>query len=616
MTQSFSGSLLAADNADDILRFLALGMLKNRETKTKAQPNLNVITLFTWLPDNDHRFALQGEKTKIENTPIYAAIKKKAGTDHYSFETFRLLRDCFDAGNYVVKFTQANGIEIDEPSDVADARDRAYKQYRLHILLDKDTAESTRRPETSYRQLIDYPFSLPRPDEIVTNLSGILRPLNRQKFEREVTILKEHTPEQGLADANAVSEESLIAIGQATMSNQIETTHRFWLVCREQQPRLKHPLSAIVRAWLEEWICIQDAKHITPEFDQRRPVAILKQESMGSIRDLVFTPDEGNSVSSELLARPAPKEKQLTFWTPVTTDTKLPDILPFELYQHGLATTKSAAVAMPVRLAFEALLQMGPGTHSERLHWQLGDLIDYLNPDGKFNWTNQLGYILDGLSALYWLRFPYTPTGEGEVDWIPFLPRTVPNLNSNRESRIIIEVSLPPDISAHGMMVEKNIVRLLGKKSSARFNAYLTACWIFDHYGTFKGKIIDPTIPEERRNEQGELVDLNNKPILSAQGKPVTNVKSKEAARALSRIANPEKDRYPFLNNDDLIRACYPKGVPREQRREYLRRAKKAWTELESDSFIRIERHNNGWRIMPSEQHVSLYRATQLSHNK
>ena len=291
----------------------------------------------------------------------------------------------------------------------------------------------------------------------------------------------------------------------------------------------------------------------------------------------------------------------------------MPAVLPFELYQQGAATTKSAAVAMPVRLAFEALLHMEPRVHSERMHWQLGDLIDYLNPDGKFNWTNQLGYILDGLSALYWLRFPYIPNGEGEVDWIPFLPRAVPNENSSRDSRIIIDVSLPPDVSAHGMMVEKNVVRLLGKKSSARFNAYLTACWIFDHYGTVNGKIIDATTPEERRNGRGELLDMNGKPILNAKGKPITNAKSAEAARQLDRTANPGRDRYPTLDNGDMVRACYPKGVPRDQRREYLRRAKKAWTELESDGFIRIERFDSGWRIMPSVQHVSLYRALQFN---
>ena len=396
------------------------------------------------------------------------------------------------------------------------------------------------------------------------------------------------------------------------MTRQIETIHQFWLICRKQQSQLKHPLTPIVYTWL----CQQDAKRITLEYDKHRPVAILPQESMGSIRDLVFTRDEGGSASSELIARPAPKEEQLSFLPRDAAESKLPSILPFELYQQGAATTKSAAVAMPVRLAFEALLHMEPGVHSERMHWQLGDLIECLNPDGKFHWTNQVGYILKGLSALYWLRFPYQPEGEGEVDWIPFLPRAVPNQNSSRDSRIIIEVSLPPDISAHGMMVEKNIVRLLGKKSSARFNAYLTACWIFDRYGTVNGTIIDPTMPVERRNDGGELVDQDGKRILNSRGQPVKNLKSKEAVRQLDRQPNPQRGRYPVLNIDDLVRSCYPRGIPLEQRREYLKRARQAWTELESDGFIRIGKVDDGWQIMPSEQHVRLYRGIKSNKSK
>ena len=334
----------------------------------------------------------------------------------------------------------------------------------------------------------------------------------------------------------------------------------------------------------------------------------MKKEAMGSIRDVLYTSDEGGSVRSEFIASSAPKQKQLRLEGFDQPDTKLPNILPFELYQQGIATTKSAAVAMPVRLAFEALMQMEPGTHSERLCWQLGDLIDYLNPDGKFHWTNQVGYILTGLNSLYWLRFPYKPRAEGEIDWIPFLPRAVPNQNSTRNSTIIVEVSLPPDLNAHGMMVEKNVVRLMGKKSSARFNAYLTACWIYDHYGTVKGKIIDPTMPEERRNDLGHLIDKDDKPIFDSHGKPVKNAKSADAARQLDREDNPNRDKYPILNNNDLTRSCYPKGVPAEQRREYLKRAKKAWAQLESDGYIRIVRFDHGWRIMPSEQHVQLYR--------
>ena len=113
------------------------------------------------------------------------------------------------------------------------------------------------------------------------------------------------------------------------------------------------------------------------------------------------------------------------------------------------------------------------------------------------------------------------------------------------------------------MMVEKNIVRLLGKKSSARFNAYLTACWIFDRYGTVNGTIIDPTMPVERRNDREELVDQDGKPILNSRGQPVKNLKSKEAVRQLDRQPNPQRGRYPVLNIDDFSEIVLSRAVSR-----------------------------------------------------
>ena len=600
MRQPTAEKLRLAKSADEILRLLALLIAESDKVNLKS--HLTVVELYKWMPDNQHLFAQFGKDTMFEQSPQYAIVDKKTGDSHFSIEVFRLLRDCYDAGGYEVKYDTQELI-ICEPPDFT--RLRAW----ITAWSGNNEAEAIEKlPDENDRNRFPLP---PHPESVLAALTDIMRPLTRQKFERDSKYIKEQMRWQDHVpfSSRTVSDDTLLAIAVLTTERNIESVHRFWQVCQEQKPQLTHPLMPIVHAWLFQ----QDAKHITSEFDKHRPAAILKQESMGSIRDLVFTRDEGSSVSREIIAGPAPMEEQLTFWSPDVTDSKLPELLPFELYQQGLATTKSAAVAMPVRLAFEALMQMEPGAHIERLYWQLGDLIDCLNPDGKFNWTNQLSYILDGLSALYWLRFPYTPYGEGEVDWIPFLPRAVPNENSTRDSRIIIEVSLPPDVSAHGMMVEKNVVRLLGKKSSARFNAYLAACWLFDHYGTVNGNIIDPTIPKERRNCRGELVDRDGRPILNSAGKPVKKLRSKEAARQLDRHANPGRNKYPILDNGDLIRACYPKGVPREQQREYLRRAKKAWSELESDGFIRIDRVDAGWRIMPSEQHVSLYRALQIN---
>ena len=124
------------------------------------------------------------------------------------------------------------------------------------------------------------------------------------------------------------------------------------------------------------------------------------------------------------------------------TPSSLPNMLPFELHKPGLATTKACAVSMPVRLAYELLMQIDPKQKSQRLQLSLGELVSYLNPDDKFNWSSQIDYVLRGLTALWWLRFPYDD-GNGEVDWIPFLPRSVPNKNSTKDSQITINVSLP-----------------------------------------------------------------------------------------------------------------------------------------------------------------------------
>ena len=57
------------------------------------------------------------------------------------------------------------------------------------------------------------------------------------------------------------------------------------------------------------------------------------------------------------------------------------------------------------------------------------------------------------------------------------------------------------------MMVEKQVMRTLGKESAPQFNAYLTACCLFDKYGTSPKGIIDPTRPAGGRTDDGYVTD-------------------------------------------------------------------------------------------------------------
>ena len=410
------------------------------------------------------------------------------------------------------------------------------------------------------------------------------------------------------SDFNAVSDYILRTAGEPTQDGA-QWLHQEWKLARKQDAELTHPLAPIVR----EWIQTQTAKRITPDYDKKHPSGIVKYR-LGSVRDVIVSQANATEKVGQLrgISAPAPESQQIEL-PGFEMQSLLPTILPLENVRmvEGMETTKRGAVAMPIRLFFEALMALDPKETQADLHIKLGDLLHLLNPDGKYNRTNHLPYVLQGLHSLYDLRIPYRENPDKpdtEVDWIPVLPRTVPNVNSGDDASIILEVKMPPNAKS-GMMVEKDILRLTGKQSSAKFNAYLSACWLFDRYGTTPRGIIDPTKPAAQRDAEGYLTNTTGDRIFDERGKPIKNRYHARNIAAGERVENKARERYPILSFDDLTRACFPKGFDRKKRATYQKRALKAWEELEADNILRIEKYQHGWRILPSDSHIGRYRA-------
>ena len=409
-------------------------------------------------------------------------------------------------------------------------------------------------------------------------------------------------------EAEAIANFMLQTEGEPTPERAI-TLHEKWLQWRESEENLQHPLAPIVRAWIQQ----ATAKPITKAYNRKHPVAVIERSRMGSIRDVTTF----SSLAEELgtlrtLSAPAPESQQIEM-PGLETQSILPEVLPLQAVhmRDGIETTKRGAVAMPIRLFFEAIMALDPKETQVDIHFKLGDLLRYLNPDGKYNRTNHLPHVLQGLHSLYFLRIPYRSNPDEpstEVDWIPVLPRTIPNQNSGDDASIILEVKLPSDARS-GMMVEKDILRLTAKKSSAKFNAYLTACWIFDRYGTTPKGIIDPTKPANNRDDEGYLIDPLGNRIFDDHGKPIKDRYHAKNIAAGERVDNEARERYPILSFAELTRACFPKGFDTRHRVNYRKRALKAWDALEADGIIRIEKYQNGWRILPSDSHIGRYRA-------
>ena len=421
-----------------------------------------------------------------------------------------------------------------------------------------------------------------------------------------VTLLLEATANEAQAIANFLLQTE----GEPTLERAF-TLHNQWKQWRKSEANLQHPLAPIVRAWIQQ----ATAKQITREYDRKHPAAVIERSRMGSIRDVTTFSNLAEELSALMpFSAPAPESQQIEM-PGLETQSILPEVLPLQAVhmRDGIETTKRGAVAMPIRLFFEAMMALDPKQTQVDIRFKLGDLLRYLNPDGKYNRTNHLPHVLQGLHSLHFLRIPYRSNPDKpstEVDWIPVLPRTVPNLKSGNDASIILEVKLPPDARS-GMMVEKDILRLTGKKSSAKFNAYLTACWIFDRYGTTPKGIVDPTKPAAQRDTEGYLTDGNGKRIFDDRGKPIKDRYHAKNIAAGERTENEARARYPILSFEDLTRACFPKGFDRKKRSTYQKRALQAWEGLQADNILRIEKYQNGWRILPSESHIGRYRALQ-----
>lgn len=392
---------------------------------------------------------------------------------------------------------------------------------------------------------------------------------------------------------------------------RLEWLHTAWIKALEENPHLKHPLAPIIQAWTQE----QNAKHVTKAYDQKHPVAVLKYP-LGSIRELTFV--DADAAQLREFATPESVKQvdsQQVFDFARYPPSVLSDITPLEVTHPGdlPLTTKKGAVSHVLRIFDEALMALEPRETRADIMFTLGDLISCLYPDGKFNRTNQLPYIINALEVLHF--YATVPWDNGQGRWRPVVVRTPLAPDAKNDAKIFLDVKLPPD-ARQGMMVEKAILRQLGKESAPKYHAYRTACWLWDKYGTTPKGLIDPTRPVEKRNDTGQLVDSTGNVIVTPRGKAITNTYHQRAISQLDRERNPAADRYPVLSDNDLILACKPHGLDPKSRARELERAKKHWRDLESRGIVVIVEERDGWRIMPSETHLRAYRGLQKASKK
>ena len=422
-----------------------------------------------------------------------------------------------------------------------------------------------------------------------SNLYEVLRDSPPLKDEDTIegpkitTLRQEPEPEienhEAAGRRNRAMIETYVLLSGGIRERNIPDLHQFYVQCFQYDKTLRHFLAPIIEAWQKD----QAAKQITKEYDRIHPVAVIKSQ-FTNVREITLSHCDAYQMAEiKGIFQPPDTQKQLDLPF-ISHESKIPPVLPLEIANNfGLPqTTKAGAVSMPLRLFFEALMALEPSETEADIIIKLGDLLSYLNPNG-YHRTNHLPYLVVGLQSLQWAIIPYTEKVGGKGLWIPVRPKNLPTLDSKDDFPIRIDVSLPPDATT-GPMVEKSILRQLGKKSAAKFNAYLVACGLFDRYGTHNGTLIDPTKPIEQRDTHGNLLDADGQLIVNSRGEPIKNLYHHEAVAKLDRTENKKTiKKYPILSFEDLVRSCFPKGVPAGEFAKYLKRALKHWWTLDSE---------------------------------
>jgi hypothetical protein len=359
----------------------------------------------------------------------------------------------------------------------------------------------------------------------------------------------------------------------------VESVHRWWV--RLPEPRSLHPLALVVDAW-------QQFAPVPGQWDERHHSILpgtLTNRSGGTRQLVTVTGDIRQlSLGFHDVRYTEPDQLPLPGIEPVQPSPVpvLPFVAPFDR-AGGTSMTQGRGAAHSLRLFVETLLAIPPdlrrstGTPTA-LTCTLRQLRDALWPRG---WQRGRDWprLMAGLNDLSRLGVEWElPNGQGGV-WYTVTVRSRPRDGALLDDVFRFEVLLPPG-SHHGPMIDRTHLRLLGLDSAPAFRLYLALCWLWDTHGTYRGRLIGPTVRKVERDDAGLIRDVRGHRVSEHNGTPSRRATHKRAVPTGGRIINPTAlEQYPALSPDDLAVMAYSPanlasgGVRRRDQRRVARKA-------------------------------------------
>ena len=380
---------------------------------------------------------------------------------------------------------------------------------------------------------------------------------------------------------------------------------------------LKHPVAPLIEAWLQrpEPIRPDVEKNGQPRKKGIMPSGLFSQQPATVPAQLAFTLDNGDPA----LGRVENPQAQLPLFAELLDEDDIP-VTPLLLADaagfRGLQPGRGAR--LDKRLLIFSLLSMP---------------LDQRRPGGRYEWRPSLKELRDLLwparskivNDRRWEISSYRPSKHAHslysalqainlaevvmpdgYHWRPTIVRGYPSFD-NLNSKVIVQIELPSG-SDHGPAVDKPSLIEAGTVSDPAFDLELGLAYLWDEAKRRNGGYrIHATRPEVLRNEQGYVVDTEDKVKPERNGKPSTRWDHPEAVLTGRQERHPQANKVRVLTRVERHRLAY--GMIGDKHTSQIRNEQSATDRLlaalEKDSRIVIERDamepstgKQGWRIL------------------
>ena len=280
--------------------------------------------------------------------------------------------------------------------------------------------------------------------------------------------------------------------------------------------------------------------------------------------------------------------------------SKLP-LAMLNIFDFGLSRGRGGPVPAAQRAGWDLLLMPKPGdwhadqatllpTHAELAAGVWPGTVIWREDLGRYVGYKAVKHGKDLYQCARWLNDPdnavwWARNGQSRpLLLVTFFAPPVAPYAANET--VGVHVVLPDRGRKHGPQIDNHLRCVLAATSYRQHRVYLVAVDLWDRYATFRGHLVQLTLPEVKRDPAGYVVDAKDKVVIDRRGRPTRDPRNARAIQTGERALNPAADNaYVWLEGNDVILIAHHQVA--ETRRERNFQRKRSLTTLEE---LRIRR--------------------------